>query len=131
MTLTYTRQEKYAEIDGHRYPEMLKRVLRGLPPRPVKKFLLFFTSYLARFRFLRRAVGAHNLNEHTEALLDESVALADRPDLDDYLDAYMETARTAHNVSYHDRLGDISKPTLIVLGQNDPAISLKFGQEVR
>ena len=113
---------------SHFFPKILKRALRRVPPRLLKRFLLFFISYLARIRFLRRAVGVRNINQYTDALIANAVALADRPDIDEYLDAYIETARTALNVSYHERLGEISKPTLIVWGQNDLAISLKVGQ---
>ena len=114
---------------SHYFPGILKRLLRRIPPRLLKRFLLFFISYLARIRVFRRAVGVQNINQYTDALVANAVALADRPDIDEYLDAYIETARTALDVSYHERLDEISKPTLIIWGQNDLAISLKVGQE--
>lgn len=114
---------------SHCFPGILKRALRSLPPSLIKRFLLFFISYLPRIRVFRRAAGVQNVNQYTDALIANAVALADRQDLDEYLGTYIETARTALDVSYHERLGEISKPTLIVWGQNDLAISNKVGQE--
>jgi pimeloyl-ACP methyl ester carboxylesterase len=115
---------------AHRFPALLKRAFRMTPPGLLKKVLLFSISYLARYRFFYRLAGIYELNEYTRVLLDEAVATAYRPDLDRYLESYMRTARTALNVSYHDRLGEICKPTLIVWGQKDLGIPLKVGQEV-
>ena len=114
---------------SHYFPGILKRALRSLPPSLIKRFLLFFISYLPRIRVFRRAVGVQNVNQYTDALVANAVALAYRKDIDEYLDAYVETARTAFEVSYQDRLGEISKPTLIVWGQNDLTISNKVGQK--
>jgi pimeloyl-ACP methyl ester carboxylesterase len=113
---------------SHDFSEIMKRALRNLPRGLIKRFLLFFISHLARIRVFRRAAGVQNVNQYTDALIANAVALADRPDIDAYLDAYIDTARTALNVSYNDRLAEISKPTLIVWGQNDLTISLKVGQ---
>ena len=115
---------------SHYFPEILKRALRSPTPRLFKRFLLFFISYLTRIRVFRRAAGVKNvIYQYTDALIANAVALAERQDLDECLGAYIETARSALNVSYHERLGEISKPTLIVRGQNDLAISDKVGQE--
>ena len=115
---------------AHKFPSVLKHLLRRTPPRLLKKLLLFSISYVARFRIFYRLTGIYNLNPYTRRLIEEAVATADRPDLDRYLEAYARTAETALNVSYHDRLGEINKPTLVVWGQKDLGIPLRVGQEI-
>jgi pimeloyl-ACP methyl ester carboxylesterase len=114
---------------SHHFPGILKRALRSLPPSFLKRFLLFFISYLPRIHVFRRAAGVQNVNQYTDAMVANALAVADRGDRYEYLGAYIETARSAINVSYRERLGEISKPTLIVWGQNDLAISNRVGQE--
>ena len=112
------------------FPELLKVAVMRLPDRWVKKALLFLVSYLVRFRFAYRVAGIYNLNEYTRPLLQEAIDTAARPDLREYMDTYLQTARTALAVRYDDRLGQIAVPVLVVWGQQDKALPLKIGQRM-
>jgi pimeloyl-ACP methyl ester carboxylesterase len=115
---------------GHKFPAIIRWALKHLPPGLLKRIILFTTSYLIRFRFAYRLGGIYVINRYTRALLDEAVAVAERPDLDRYLEAYVRTARTALEVTYRDRLGEINKPALLVWGQKDLGLPLKVGQRM-
>lgn len=112
---------------AHRFPAPLRWAVRRLPARLVKRLILF-SSKLARYRAFYRLAGIYNLNPYTQKLIDEAVAVAGRPDLDAYLEAYLLTARAALDVNYLERLGEITRPTLIVWGQKDLGIPLRVGQ---
>ena len=114
----------------HGFPELLKVALMKLPSAWVKRAILFFVSYIVRFRFAYRLAGIYNLNEYTRVLLDEAISTAERGDLDEYLDIYLATSVTALQARFDDRLGEISKPTLIVWGQEDMGVPLKVGQRI-
>lgn len=117
-------------VGGHDFPEMLKWAVRRLPPRWLKRLILFLFSYLVRYRAFYRMVGIYQINRYTQVLIDEAVGTAERPDLEDYLEAYVRTVHTALNVSYADRLGDIYKPVLIVWGQKDIGLHLSVGHSL-
>ncbi len=114
----------------HSFPELLKAGLRMLPARWVKRLILFFVSYLVRFRFAYRAAGIYQLNEYTRCLLREAVDTAARPDVEEYLDTYRLAALTAVSSRCDGRLGEITKPVLIVWGQKDLGLPLKIGQRM-
>ena len=114
----------------HSFPELLKVALRKLPSALVKRAVLFFVSYLVRFRFAYRLAGIYNLNEYTQVLLDEAISAARRDDLEEYLDIYLAAAITALGERLDDRLGEIAKPTLVVWGQKDIGVPLKVGQRI-
>ncbi|MHB8895596.1 MAG: alpha/beta fold hydrolase [Candidatus Geothermincolia bacterium] len=114
----------------HGFPELLRAGLRWLPSRWVKRLMLFFVSYIVRFRFAYRAAGIYNLNEYTRPLLQEAIDTASRPDLEQYLETYLRTTLTAVTTRYDERLGEITKPVLIVWGQNDLGLPLKIGQRI-
>lgn len=114
----------------HGFPELLKAAVMRLPATWVKKAMLFFVSYIVRFKFAYRAAGIYHLNEYTRPLLQEAIDTADRPDLDAYLETYLRTTRTAVTTRYDDRLGEITKPVLIVWGQKDIGLPLKIGQRM-
>jgi pimeloyl-ACP methyl ester carboxylesterase len=115
---------------GHRFSRAVQWGVRRLPARWIK-FVIFMTaSYLLRFRWGLRVAGVYHLNPYTKALIDYQIALADRPDLDGYLEAYYRTTKTAVNVSYEDRLGDVCQPTLIVWGQKDGVIPPSVGRKI-
>jgi len=101
-----------------------------LPPAWVKKALLFFVSYLVKFSFAYRLAGIYNLNEYTRVLLDEAITMRRREDVEEYLEIYLRTSVTALQERYDDRLGEISKPTLVVWGQKDMGVPLKVGQRI-
>lgn len=114
----------------HGFPELLKVALVKLPPAWVKRAVLFGVSYIVRFSFAYRLAGIYNLNEYTRVLLDEATSMSRREDLEDYLEIYIRTSVTALHERYDDRLGEISKPTLIVWGQKDMGVPLKVGQRI-
>lgn len=115
---------------AHGFPEIAKAALNRLPARWIKPLILFLVSYVVRFRFAYRVAGIYNLNEYTRPLLAEAIATASRPDLDAYLDNYLAAARTAVGVRYDERLGEVTKPVLIVWGQKDMGVPLKVGQRI-
>ena len=115
---------------GHKFPVVIRHALRVLPMNWLKRIILFVTSYVVRFRFGYRLGGIYHINPYTRALLDEAIAIADRPDVERYLEAYVRTARTALSASYEDRLGEICKPALLVWGQKDIGVPLKVGQKI-
>jgi len=115
---------------GHEFPVLARRALRVLPLNWLKRIILFINSYLLRFRFAYRLGGIYNINPYTRALLDEAISMAERTDVDQYLEAYVRTARTALNVTYREQLGEICKPTLVVWGQKDLGVPLKVGQRI-
>lgn len=115
---------------GHGFPGLLKRIVKRMPQSWLKRFILFATSRLVRFKPFYRLAGIYRVNEYTKVLLDEARATVDRPDLDTYLETYARCARTALNVTYKDRLDEICKPALIVWGQKDLALSLNIGQRI-
>jgi pimeloyl-ACP methyl ester carboxylesterase len=114
----------------HGFPELLKVALVKLPAAWVKRAVLFGVSYIVRFSFAYRLAGIYNLNEYTRVLLDEAISTGQREDLEDYLEIYIRTSVTALHERYDDRLGEISKPTLIVWGQKDMGVPLKVGQRI-
>ncbi len=115
---------------GHKFPVLIRRALKVLPLNWLKRIVLFITSYMIRFRFAYRLGGIYEINRYTRALLDEAVSIARRPDVDQYLEAYVRTARTALDVTYQEQLGEICKPTLVVWGQKDLGLPLKVGQRI-
>jgi len=115
---------------AHGFPELAKVALGRLPANFVKRGILFLVSYVVRFRFAYRMAGMYHLNEHTRPVLEEAIATASREDLDEYLDNYLKASRTAVNVRYDERLGEITKPVLIVWGQKDMGVPLKVGQRI-
>jgi pimeloyl-ACP methyl ester carboxylesterase len=115
---------------AHGFPELLRAGLRRLPARWVKRLVLFSVSYLVRFKFAYRAAGIYHLNEYTRPLLAEAIDTAMRPDLEEYLETYRRTMLTAVNTRFDERLGEISKPVLVVWGQNDLGLPLKIGQRI-
>lgn len=114
----------------HAFPELLRAGLRRFPSRWVKRFMLFGVSYIVRYRFAYRLAGFYNMNEYTRVLLDEAIETARRPDLERYLEVYYRTSITALETRFDDRLGEITKPVLIVWGQKDIGVPLKVGQRI-
>jgi pimeloyl-ACP methyl ester carboxylesterase len=115
---------------GHRFPRALQLGVRRLPERWVKHVIFLTASYLLRFRFGYKVAGVYHVNRYTKTLLDYQVALADRPDLDAYLEAYYRTTKTSVGATYVDRLGEIDVPTLLVWGQKDGAVPPRVGRAV-
>jgi pimeloyl-ACP methyl ester carboxylesterase len=114
----------------HAFPELLRAALLRLPAPLVRRALLFFVSYIVRFKFAYRMAGIYHLNEYTRVVLEEAISTASRPDLDQYLQTYHNTAITALNTRFDERLSEISRPVLIVWGQNDIGVPLKIGQRI-
>jgi pimeloyl-ACP methyl ester carboxylesterase len=114
----------------HAFPEVLRASLRRLPARFVKRMILVFVSYIVRFKFSYRMAGIYHLNEYTRVLLQEAIDTALRPDLEEYLDTYYRTAQAVMDNRYDDRLGEITRPVLIVWGQNDMGLPIKIGQRI-
>jgi len=114
----------------HGFPELLKVGLRRLPPRWVKRMMLVFVSYLVRFKFSYRMAGIYNLNEYTRVLLQEAIDTAARSDLAEYLETYFRTTLAVVGNRYDERLAEITKPVLVVWGQNDIGLPIKIGQRI-
>lgn len=114
---------------SHWFPSPFRWLVRRLPARMLKKLILLTQSTSARYSFLYRFAGIYKMNIYTRNLIEEAVAVARKPDLEAYLEAYMLTGRMAVSVNYADRLGEITRPTLIVWGQKDLGLPLKIGQE--
>lgn len=117
-------------VGTHEFPGLFKTAMSKLPERLVRKAMVFFVSYILRYRFAYRAAGIYNINSYTRALLDEQAGICRRPDLDDYMDIYYRSALTALGTRFDDRLGEIDKPVLIVWGQKDMGVPLKVGQRM-
>lgn len=115
---------------GHRFPRALQWGVRGLPEKWVKFVILLTASYLLRFPYGYRVAGVYHVNRYTKALLDYQAALPERPDLDNYLEAYYRTTRTAVSATYADRLGEIDVPALLVWGQKDGSVPHRVGRHV-
>lgn len=115
---------------AHGFPSLLKAALRKLPAGWLKPAILFSISRLPKYRWAHRLAGFEVRNEYTGAMVDEALALRDRPDLDSYLETYLKTARTALCTRLDERLGEIEKPVLLVWGQKDIGVPLKVGQRM-
>lgn len=115
---------------AHAFPFLLKAALRKLPAGWIKPAILFLISRLPKYGWAHRLAGFEVRNEHTGAMVDEALALRDRPDLDSYLETYLRTARTALFTRLDERLGEIEKPVLLVWGRNDVGVPLKVGQRM-
>lgn len=112
---------------GHSFPLSMRKLLMAVPLEWFKKFVRLCLRYVYASGYLYRAAGVYRVNEYTRAILEEAVESTLRPDVEQYLEAYARTARTALSVCYGERLPDISVPTLIVWGQKDLGIPLKVG----
>ncbi len=121
---------------GHNFPLLTKWGVQNLPERLLKKIVFGLSSYLLRVPLTRKmAAGVYTENKYTDALIEFQLSFARKPNLDEYLDAYLKTARTAVLVSYESALGDITEPTLIVWGEKDatlpPAAGLNLCRKIR
>jgi len=115
---------------GVKFPVIVRIVFNRIPPSWQKRVILFMASTIAKYRFAYRLTGIYVFNEWTEALLAEARKIAEREDLDEYLEAYRRTAQTVLEVSYGDRLSEINVPTLIIWGQKDMGLPLRIGQKM-
>jgi len=115
---------------GHRFPGWLRLAVAKLPDGWLKKIIKFGISYVIRVGPLYRLLGVYVKNEYTKPLLEYSMAIPKRPDVENYMETYLKSARVAVGIDYSDRLGEICKQTLIVWGQKDLAVPLKSGQRI-
>lgn len=77
---------------AHAFPFLLKAALRKLPAGWLKPAILFLISRLPKYGWAHRLAGFEVRNEHTGAMVDEALALRDRPDLDSYLVVIQDAA---------------------------------------
>ncbi len=113
---------------GHDFPRLTKWGIESLPPRVLKKILFGLSSFFLRIPLTRKlAAGVYTENEYTDALIDFQLSFANKPNLDEYLEAYLKTAKTAVLVNYESELSHITEPTLIVWGEKDATLSPKAG----
>ena len=115
---------------AHPFPRWLRTATDRLPVSLLKRAVLFYAFKLPRYSWGHRLAGFYVRNEHTQAMLDEALSVEDRPDLDQYLDTYIRTTRTAISARLDDRIGEIDRPVLLVWGQKDLALPLKVGQRM-